>query len=177
MTWRAGGTRPTGDHPNGEPNVVELAGGDLLVNARVEGRPYRVTARSADAGVTWTESRRGPAIPEHFPTHAGMLRLPDAAPGAARLLFSFPDASERRNMSIWLSDDRGQTWPVRRVVNPGPSYYSNLAALPDGSVALIYGRDGAHRSMPARTVLARFTPDWLTAAPDAPSPPSLPPAR
>jgi hypothetical protein len=51
---------------------------------------------------------------------------------------------------------------VRKTINAGPSDYSNLEALPDGTVLLIYGRDGAGRAMPARTVVARFNLEWLT---------------
>ena len=78
-------------------------------------------------------------------------------------------------MTVWLSRDWHGTWPVGRVVYPGRSYYSNMALVPDGAgpegtVALIYGREGTHATMPAKTYVARFNRAWLT-CPDAASPP------
>jgi hypothetical protein len=51
---------------------------------------------------------------------------------------------------------------VRKVINPGTSYYSNMAKLSDGTILLIYGRDGPLASMPERNVVARFNLEWLT---------------
>jgi len=77
--------------------------------------------------------------------------------GVGRLLFSGADHPDKRvGMTVWLSEDEGQTWPVKRLVDAGPSAYGDLAALPDGRIALLYelgGEDGID--------LAVFSLAWL----------------
>ena len=76
-----------------------------------------------------------------------------------RLLFSNPDAMERKNVTVRMSGDNGVTWKVKRSVEPGPSGYSDLAVLPDGTILLLY-----ERSNTALT-LARFNLKWLRSDP------------
>lgn len=166
-TWKAGGIVPIGRYVNSEPSIVELANGDLLMNARYEGRTDRVNARSSDGGLTWTQSVIDPATPKFFETHAGLLRLShpkDDPTGSSRILFSFPDCQNaRERMTVLLSYDEHQTWAVRKVVHFGGSYYSNMARFSDGSVVLVYGKgQTANRWMPEKTVVARFNLEWLT---------------
>jgi Neuraminidase (sialidase) len=171
-TWQAGGTVPIGDFPNSEPSIVELSNGDLLLNIRVVGQYFRVLSRSSDGGATWSLASRFKGLPAFDQVHAGLLRFSFARhdpSGTNRILFSFPHGRpredggyQREGMSVWMSYDEHQTWAVRKVINPGPSYYSNMAKLSDGSVLLIYGGGGGHRSMPARNVVARFNLEWLT---------------
>jgi hypothetical protein len=95
------------------------------------------------------------------------------------LLFSNPDTTQREhkervNVTIKLSEDGGRTWPVSKVLQSGPSAYSDLAVLPDGTVLCFYesgdpqaprkhGRPWAY----AFLTLARFHPDWLTSTESA----------
>jgi sialidase-1 len=39
-----------------------------------------------------------------------------------------------------LSRDEGKTWPLARVLHDGPSAYSCLAMLPDGTVTCLHER-------------------------------------
>jgi len=41
---------------------------------------------------------------------------------------------------VRVSYDEGKIWPVSKVVNPGRSAYSNLVALPDGMIGVLYER-------------------------------------
>jgi BNR repeat-like domain len=171
-TWQAGGTVPIGEFPNSEPSIAEMANGELLFNIRVEHRYYRVLSRSRDAGRTWTLARRFEGLPEFDQIHSGLLRysLDRHDPTRTnRLLVSFPlgrrdenGRPRREGMNVWLSYDEHVSWPIRKVIHSGPSYYSNLAKLSDGTILLIYGRDGTHASMPERNVVARFNLEWLT---------------
>ena len=45
-------------------------------------------------------------------------------------------------MTIWLSFDEGQSWPHRKEVYSGAAAYSNLVALPDGNIGLLFEKDG-----------------------------------
>ena len=117
--------------------------------------------------MTWTQSEIDTTVPKFFETHAGLLRLShpaDDRAGASRILFSFPDCQNaRERMTVLLSYDEHRTWPVRKVVHYGASFYSNMARLADGTVLLVYGKGQTeHRWMPAVTVVARFNLEWLT---------------
>jgi hypothetical protein len=67
-------------------------------------------------------------------------------------------------MTVRLSYDEGQTWPVAKTIHPGPCAYSCLAILPDGSIGLLYEGGGKGRYDEIR--FARFTLNWLTAGAD-----------
>ena len=70
---------------------------------------------------------------------------------------------------LYRSRDDGRTWPVRRLLQAGPSAYSDLAVLPDGTVLCFYesgkpgetrrGGDWAYASL----TVARFNLAWLEA--------------
>ena len=81
-----------------------------------------------------------------------------AAPGKSR---------DRKNLSIKLSEDDGKTWPVNKVLEAGPSAYSDLAVMPDGTIVCFYerGRDaesgGRKPSNYGYLTVARFNREWL----------------
>jgi len=62
-------------------------------------------------------------------------------------------------MTVRLSYDEGKTWPVSRVLYPGPSAYSCLAVLPDGDIVCLYEAGQEHPY--EKIVFARFGLDWL----------------
>jgi hypothetical protein len=80
------------------------------------------------------------------------------------LLYSNADeeSHERVRLTVWASLDGGATWPVKRLVDEGPSAYSSLAAgrggtPSEGWVYLQYEeRSGGGR-------VARFNLSWVLA--------------
>ena len=78
---------------------------------------------------------------------------------------------ERKYVTIHVSQDDGRTWPARKLLQAGPSAYSDLAVLADGTVLCLYenGKPGETRRNGdwayARLTLARFNLEWLTAGP------------
>jgi sialidase-1 len=74
---------------------------------------------------------------------------------------------DRKNVSIKLSRDEAQTWPVNKAIEPGPSMYSDIAVTPKGTILCFYGRSGDKKGLAAfaggRLTVARFNLDWLTA--------------
>ena len=161
-TWQLGGV--IGPAVN-ECQVVERADGVLMINMRNYDRSQhtRAVATSQDGGMTWSDVRHDPALVEPI-CQASFLRY-TMKPKADRnrLLFSNPghgQAGLRRDLTIRMSYDEGRTWPVQRLLWPGPAAYSSLAVLPDGNIACLFeaGQDHPYE----RIVLARFHRRWLT---------------
>ena len=162
QTWLPGGVvRPAVN----ECQVVELTDGTLLLNMRNydRSRTARAIATSNDGGITWSEVRHDPALVEPI-CQASLVRYTmQPRDDRNRLLFSNPATSDkRREMTVRMSEDEGKTWPVRRVVWPGPAAYSCLAALPDGSISCLF--EAGETQPYERIVLARFSRAWLTDA-------------
>jgi len=63
-------------------------------------------------------------------------------------------------MTIRLSYDECRTWAVSKVVHDGPSAYSDMAVLGDGTILCLYEGGVTHRREWLR--LARFDIEWLT---------------
>jgi sialidase-1 len=63
-------------------------------------------------------------------------------------------------MTVWASFDRGQTWPVKRLVHESHSAYSSLAAAADGTVYLLFER--GTKKLYESIAVARFNLTWLT---------------
>jgi len=50
---------------------------------------------------------------------------------------------DRRNLTLHVSYDEGQSWPIRRTIEPSWSGYSDIAIGRGGSVLLLYERGAA----------------------------------
>jgi sialidase-1 len=68
---------------------------------------------------------------------ASILRLPGENGG---VLFSNPASTKREKLTVRLSRDEGKTWPLAKVLHPGPAAYSCLTVLPGGEVGCLYER-------------------------------------
>jgi sialidase-1 len=66
-------------------------------------------------------------------------------------------------MSIMMSPDEGKTWPIAKVIDPGPGSYSDIAVTADKTILVLY--EAGH---PDRTVTSGTQPggwaDWLSVA-------------
>jgi hypothetical protein len=127
-----------------------------------------------DGATHWSKPRLDDALLEPV-CMASIARL-TAKPAADRnrIVFANPHNLEavgnnkRRNLSVKLSYDEGQTWPVNKSLEPGNSAYSDLAVLPNRTILCFYERGGETdddpktRSQYAFLTLARFSLEWLT---------------
>jgi len=158
-TWQLGGVIPGGCN---ECQVAELANGTLMLNARMQrnSEKKRGIVTSTDGGLTWSALRFDGTLIEPV-CQASVLRYSLATDGDKnRLLFSNPaSTTDRINMTVRLSYDEGQTWPVSRLLHDGPSAYSCLAVLPDGDIGCLY--EGG-KTRYGEIVFARFSLEWLT---------------
>jgi sialidase-1 len=169
VTWKAGDVAIPDTAEFNDPNetiAAELSDGRVLLVARSESSPNRkLLLNSPDGASNWTPPRFQPELLEPI-CMAGLLAVP-GRPGT--LLFSNPatvgldeqgrerpnSRGKREKLTIRLSTDNGATWPASRVLEPGKSAYSDLAALPDGTVLCFCEVDNRLR-------LARFSIDWVT---------------
>lgn len=140
--WKLGGSTPT-DQVN-ECTVAEVSKGNLLLNMRNYNQVrFRQTSLSADGGQTWSALRQDTALPEPV-CQASLIRLWDAGRKPV-LAFSNPASQKGRvNMTVRWSFDGGISWPVSKVVHPGPAAYSNLVELPGRKLGLFF--EGGQKS-------------------------------
>jgi len=173
-TWQTGGPIMSG---TGEGTLAELSDGAIYYNSRshmsVDHR--RRIAWSYDSGHMWVDWRVCEWLHEvgqpfyfkygtkpSYGCNAGLVRLPlEATGGKDVMLFSTPGdkGGERVRMTVWASFDRGETWPVKRLVYEGPSAYSSLAATQDGTVYLLFER--GVKKLYETIAVVRFNLAWL----------------
>ena len=131
-----------------ETAAVELSDGSVLFNMRSESAVQRrLVAVSPDGATGWSGHRWDEALLDPV-CMASLLRHDwpaDDRPG--HILFANPDTLER-TMASWACDrkrltvktslDDGQTWPISKILEAGPSGYSALARLADGTILCLY---------------------------------------
>jgi len=177
-TWHV--ANPTGRVPEGgggnESKVVELTNGDLLMSMRYGNQ--RRFMKSTDGGKTWGAPYNVPALiePSGSGCNGDIIRY-DSNDGQTRLLQSSAASyRERRDVSVFLSYDEGETWPIKKRLIDGRSAYSALTVLKDGSIGCFvedgWGQIGDMTSTDGFNLyFMRFTLDWLTDGADAPDKP------
>lgn len=181
-TWHAGdiavADTPEFPRPN-EAEAVELAGDSgVMLNVRSPAKENRrVVTISKDGATNWSRPSFQEALPDPI-CFASLVRFSTVETnGKNRLLFSNPDnltrqdgkdatSKDRKNLTVRLSYDEGQSWPVKRAIEPGSSGYSDLAVLPDGTILCYYETEAKTPApVPKRLlVLARCNLEWLTSA-------------
>jgi sialidase-1 len=182
-TWRLGGSVP-GDDVN-ECEAVERMDGSVLLCMRNYNRDHmcRAFSTSKDGGMTWSKRsyeeilieplcqaslRRATWENENDKAMGDRPFAGDPSLNRSRILFSNPASREQRvKMTVRLSYDEGATWPVAKEIHTGPSAYSCLASLQDGTFGCLYEKGVKHPY--ERIALARFDLAWLTAGRDAPA--------
>lgn len=143
--------------PGDESKVVELSDGALMVNSRVNGKSVRWVHRSHDNGRTWA-SAADPRLVDPA-CNASLLRYPSRSDGRKpeRLLFCNANSPRgRKNLTLRISYDDGQTWSGGRVIDPGPAAYSSMTVCPDGGIGVLYER-GAQGLRFVRVTLSELT--------------------
>jgi len=125
----------------------------------------RAIATSKDGGMTWSSVRHDPTLVEPICQASFLRYTKQPEDDRNRLLFSNPahgQRGQRRDMTIRMSYDEGKTWPVQRLLGPGPAAYSCLAVLPDGDIACLFETGQQHPY--ERIIFARVSRQWLTNA-------------
>lgn len=186
QTWQRGdiAVPDTADwvFPN-ETVAAELADGRVMLNVRTESKTHRrLVTTSKDGASGWSKPEFDQALLEPI-CMASIVRVSTAENGGRnRLLFANPDNLERAdgkatigksrdrvNLTLRLSYDEGQTWPVRRVLEKGRSAYSDMAVGADGTIFCLYesGTTDGDMYRTGYLRLARFNLEWLSEGKDA----------
>lgn len=142
-----------------ECEVVERLDGSLYLAGRSrQGKRQRAYAFSWDGGVTWSPVENDPRLPE--PSVMGsVIRLTTTQEHTkSRVLLAHPaNPGGRSQITVYLSYDECQTWPVSKIVRQGPSAYSDLAVSSEKTILLLYEAERYQLIQ-----LARFNVEWLT---------------
>ena len=158
VTWQVSGRASVaGD----EAKVTELVDGRILMSIRHGGnRWYNI---SEDGGETWQPTTStwyditAPAC------NGDLIRYTSVNQGhdKNRLLHSVPYGTNREKVTVYVSYDEGETWPVSKCIVPYSSAYSSLCILPDGTIGL-YVEEAYAGASGYSTVFYNFSLDWLT---------------
>ncbi|NBV32819.1 MAG: exo-alpha-sialidase [Proteobacteria bacterium] len=184
-SWHAGDIAVPATEEWDDPNetvAIELNDGRVMLNVRSQSKAHRrLITTSVDGATGWTTPKFDDALLEPI-CMAGIVRY--AFGDQNLILFSNPHNLEkakgkaepgknrdRKNVSVKISRDEGQTWPVNKTIEPGASMYSDIAVTHSGTILCFYGRSGEAQGLApglaafagGRLTLARFNLEWLTA--------------
>lgn len=143
-----------------EAKVVELNNGDILMSIRNKHKGKRIFVVSKDNGITWSLTKNHDDLFEPA-CNGEIIRYTSVLDGydKDRLLHTIPNhISDRKNVSIFLSYDEGESWSVKKSICPTASAYSSVTILPDGTIGVFFEKEKNDMSL----YFANFTLDWLT---------------
>lgn len=158
LTWKVSGRASVGGD---EAKVTELIDGRILMSIRHAG--YRWYNISEDGGVTWQ-----PTTSEWSDIYApacngDLIRYTSVNKGddKNRLLHSVPVGDSRKNVTVYVSYDEGESWKTGRCVVPYNSAYSSLCILPDNTIGL-YVEEAYQSEGDYCSVFYNFSLKWMT---------------
>ncbi|NII26297.1 exo-alpha-sialidase [Pseudoflavitalea sp. X16] len=164
-TWKRGAILPdTGIKNPSETMAVQLEDGRVMLNIRHSGDSHRRGVSYSPDGISgWTVPVLDTALYEPV-CMASIIRVNDK--GRSALLFSNPDTRlapkpPRKNLTVKLSYDDGQNWPIQQVIDTSFAGYSDLAVDKEGTVYCLYETNTVGQGWNYSLVLKRFTVDWI----------------
>lgn len=157
-SWILG--EPTTTEAN-ENKVVELPGGKVLLNSRAKGA--RLQALSEDGGQSFAPLYPVESLPD--PSDNGSIFKLDCtdANDDFLLVTNNHDTSLRRNTVLSVSRDYGKSWKPAATIWAGSSAYSTGTILADGSLGVLYERNGYREIVFARMDALNLSPAALEA--------------
>ncbi|MBT4098334.1 MAG: exo-alpha-sialidase [Gemmatimonadetes bacterium] len=136
-----------------ECEAAEINGTVYMTARSRGGRRQRGRSFSSDGGQSWSPVEFIPSLPE-YSCQGSVLSL-----GGRRVLLAHPASTEDRSqMTLYLSEDGGQSWPTSKRIYEGGAAYSDLAMTPSGEIVCLFEADGYKR-----LVCTQFSIEWLTA--------------
>ncbi|MBX9807548.1 MAG: glycoside hydrolase [Flavobacteriaceae bacterium] len=149
--------------PADESKIVELVDGSWMINSRVNNKKgMRYVHVSTDEGKTW-KSRPEPTLIDPS-CNGSIIRYTSIKEGynKNRLLFANAKMEKgRKNMTVRISYDEGETWSEGKTIYPGNSAYSCLTILKNGNIGLFFEKDDC-----TENPFLSFSLKWLTEGKD-----------
>lgn len=163
ITWHA--SKNPGCSDGDEAKVVELSNGNVLMSIRNRHKGDRLFSISTDGGETWSEPKYNATLPA--PACNGDI-VAYTHGGKNLLLHSLPASrTTRENVTVYVSEDNGETWTAKRCIYKGYSAYSSLQVLDDGTIGIIVEEGKWDGGLPGEDGFNlgyyHFTLDWLMA--------------
>ena len=159
-SWYVSGT--SGTKSADEPKTLERNNGDLSISVRAGG--YNFHNVTSDDGETWhypSETRFTTGISGNACDGEYMVWCSTVEGNPWNIaLQTLPNHSSRRNVSIALSTDEGETFGTPKTICPRGSTYSATVVLPDGTLGVYYEENGVYDGFVMRFV--RFSLDWAS---------------
>lgn len=154
---------PVGGVPHRHPTLIQRADGSLFALLRPQHKsttPERLPrigrSQSLDNGRTWT-----PGVYTDLPNHGSALDMVRLRDGRAALAFNRSER-DRSRLTLALSEDEGETWPVMRDLETPPGSYEYPAIIEDraGLIQVTYAfkSESGKRDRIKHVVL---TPEWI----------------
>ena len=147
----------------GEPSVVELMDGRIIMNMRNSSSDKRRSVTISNNGY---EGWSGPVFDEQLIDPGCCASLArynqkDIHKGNCILFSNCNSETERKALTIRGSLDNGKSWPVAKILYPGGAAYSDIAVSADGTIYCFYERFTDTEPYKYLT-MARFNLQWLT---------------
>lgn len=133
-TWTSSGY-PI-DTDGDETKFVQLPDGRVMASVRTRQKSQgRKFSYSSDGGRSWSAPTRSETLID--PACNGDVINWHTTDGKELLLHSIPAPDGRKDVALWTSADNGASWQRLRQTSYGPSCYSSIAFLPDGTLGML----------------------------------------
>ena len=169
-TWKRGEIVADSSEQIRNPNEtmpVQLADGTVLLSIRNADSIKRRAFSTSNDGISgWSKVRFEEELFD--PTcMASIVTVPSKNKNEKpAILFVNPDSRNiekhpRKNLTAKISYDGGYTWPLQKVLNSGPSGYSDLAISADGTIYCLYETNTVGKGFNYSLLLKKFNTNWL----------------
>ena len=154
-------------NPN-ESQPVQLTDGTVLLSIRNPQKIKRRAFSSSPDGIqNWSEVRYAEELFDPTCMASIVALPPQNREEQPAIVFVNPDSRSiekhpRQNLTAKLSYDGGYTWPVQKVLNSGPSGYSDLVVGKDGTIYCLYETNTVGKNFNYSLVLKKINRAWLT---------------
>jgi sialidase-1 len=163
-TWQAGGF---GSVTAAESCLAELPDGSIYLNSAASGG-WRAQCRSKDSGATWGQFALSYLRDGHSGTAGSIVSLPKNTGNRPCLVLTAPAHNEsgfdsrrdRKKFTANVSFDGGKTWPIKKLINEGPSGYSVSVVGKEGAIFVLYEK-GDKVYYDKGVSIVKFDPKWL----------------
>lgn len=135
-TWKRGTLVKAQTNEN---QLVELADGAILMDARQGAGTHRWLMHSKDGGQTWSDPVAGQTVTT-ICASIERYTLEAAGDDRNRLLWTGPRGPGRKHLVIRTSEDEGQTFRDEQTIYGGLAAYSDITILKDKTVGVIWER-------------------------------------